>query len=723
MGDARESSRFLAAAEATVAVLAADGRLSSWIVARRRADRYVVLAAVDPRFGLAARGVEVAWDDTVCALVAAGVGEGHAAVLGDHAGYRDAPLATLMPGGGYVGHPLVDGDGVVVGSLCGFDDRPLDHPAALGALVSHHATVLSALLAAERDLEAAAACSRHVEFENLVDVLTGVGNRRAWDRAVETSEQRCRSHGDAAAMVLIDVDGLRTVNEGAGHDAGDSVLRAVAATLVRELAARPEATVARVSGDEFGILLHGAGHAEADEVGRAVAAVLEAQGLAVSVGTAQRHHQHGLAAARRTADAAVRAERHCPTRAARSTMVPVRAMSDEAERSIQRLLDALRDQLGMDVAFVGEWVDGERVFRHVSAAAPLRHQLLGTAQPLEDTVCLALVKDAELRALPDAGAHPATAGIPVVEDFGIGAHLGIPLQLRDGRLYGTLCCAALRPDPAVNPRDLAMLRVVAEAIKDRLEDEVAANERRTTVNRELDAVLFDGGPAIVFQPVVRVVDRAVVGYEALSRFDLALGPDPTAWFGAATELGRDVELELAAIARAVHEARQLGPGWLAVNASPSTLASSGLPVALAGAGRDIVIELTEHLALDDVASVEAAIIELRAAGHRIAVDDAGIGHSGLARIVALRPDQLKIDRFLVHGVAVDAVRRAAVRMLGEVAEALGAVALAEGIERVADLAVVEALGIELAQGYLLHRPAPVADLVDVGPCCARRPSR
>lgn len=60
MGDAGVSSRFLAAAEATVAVLAADGRLSSWIVARRRADRYVVLAAVDPRFGRAAPGVEVA---------------------------------------------------------------------------------------------------------------------------------------------------------------------------------------------------------------------------------------------------------------------------------------------------------------------------------------------------------------------------------------------------------------------------------------------------------------------------------------------------------------------------------------------------------------------------------------------------------------------------------------------------------------------------------------
>jgi len=711
MEDAPVSSRFLAAAEATVAVLAADGRLSSWIVTRRRADRDVVLAAVDPRFGLAAPGVEVAWEDTVCALVAAGVGEGHAAVLRDHRDYGEAPLATLMPGGGYVGHPLVDGDGVVIGSLCGFDDRPLDHPAALGALVGHHAALLSALLAAERDLEAAATRLSHVETENLVDALTGVGNRRAWDRAVDTSEQRCRSHGDDAAMVLVDVDGLRAVNEGAGRGAGDSVLRAVALTLVDELAAHREATVARISGDEFGILLHGAGHAEADELGRAIAAVMATQGLAVSVGAAHRHHRHGLTGARRTADAAVRTDRHGPARSARSTPVPVRAMSDEAERSIQRLLDALRDQSGMDVAFVGEWVDGERVFRHVSAAAPLRRQLLGTAHPLEDTVCLALVEDPDLGALPDAGAHPVTAGIAVVADFGIGAHLGIPLRLRDGHLYGTLCCAALHPDPAVSARDLAMLHIVAAAIEDRLEDEVAANLRRTVVNRAIDAVLVDGGPAIVFQPVVRMADRAVVGYEALSRFGLALGPDPTAWFGAATQMGRDIELELAAITRALTEARRLGPGWLAVNTSPATLASSGLPAALAGADRPVVVELTEHVALDDVAGVETAIAELRAAGHRISVDDAGIGHSGLARIVALRPDQLKIDRYLVDGVAVDPVRRAAVRLLGEVAEALGAVVVAEGIERAADLAVVEVLGIELAQGYLLHRPAPVGDLV------------
>jgi EAL domain-containing protein (putative c-di-GMP-specific phosphodiesterase class I) len=95
---------------------------------------------------------------------------------------------------------------------------------------------------------------------------------------------------------------------------------------------------------------------------------------------------------------------------------------------------------------------------------------------------------------------------------------------------------------------------------------------------------------------------------------------------------------------------------------------------------------------------------LRRRGLRIAVDDAGAGYSSLRHVLELRPDFIKIDRWLIDGIAHDHARRVAVGAFMSLARDLGSVVIAEGVEQAADLAAVRRLGLHAVQGYLLGRP-------------------
>ncbi len=112
--------------------------------------------------------------------------------------------------------------------------------------------VLTTVLGVEWEAEEHARRAVRAEDEALTDPLTGVANRRAWDRAVEAEERRLRRYGGQAAVIVVDVDDLRHVNATQGHLGGDLLLRMVAGTLVGT--SRESDTVARTGGDEFAVL-------------------------------------------------------------------------------------------------------------------------------------------------------------------------------------------------------------------------------------------------------------------------------------------------------------------------------------------------------------------------------------------------------------------------------------------------------------------------------------
>ena len=124
----------------------------------------------------------------------------------------------------------------------------------------------------------------------------------------------------------------------------------------------------------------------------------------------------------------------------------------------------------------------------------------------------------------------------------------------------------------------------------------------------------------------------------------------------------------------------------------------------------LVLELTEHEQVEDCAALNAALQPARARGLRLAVDDAGAGCASMRHWLLLQPDLLKLDVSLVRDVDADDTKRALCAAIITFAQNTGIRVVAEGVETEAELAVLRALGADYGQGYLLRRPAPLAEL-------------
>ena len=223
-----------------------------------------------------------------------------------------------------------------------------------------------------------------------------------------------------------------------------------------------------------------------------------------------------------------------------------------------------------------------------------------------------------------------------------------------------------------------------------------------------------GAVHAVYQPVVELSDRTVVGYEALARG----APDgaartPDALFAAARAAGQLAELDwscrLAAL-RGALEADLPETVALFVNVEPQAMQTAAPPGAqelLAEAGRlRVVMEITERALTEDPAGLLRAADAARARGWRVALDDVGADRASLALLPFLRPDVIKLDLRLVQAhTTVDTAE--IITAVNAEAERTGALVLAEGIETEDHAQLALMMGASLGQGWLFGRPAPL----------------
>ncbi len=212
----------------------------------------------------------------------------------------------------------------------------------------------------------------------------------------------------------------------------------------------------------------------------------------------------------------------------------------------------------------------------------------------------------------------------------------------------------------------------------------------------------------VFQPIVRIASGAIVGFEALTRFDD--NRPPAKWFvdSVAVDNGLDLDLEIATLHGAFAVAGDLPrDAFLSVNASARLiLERDRLRSVLDEAPeRAIVLELTERESVDDYEGLKES---LRAfPGVHLAVDDAGAGYSSLRHILALEPHFIKLDQTWVSGLDEDVARQVLVAGLAQFAAVTGGELIAEGIESEAERRAVAAAGATLGQGFLFGKPSPI----------------
>ena len=227
---------------------------------------------------------------------------------------------------------------------------------------------------------------------------------------------------------------------------------------------------------------------------------------------------------------------------------------------------------------------------------------------------------------------------------------------------------------------------------------------------DLEELLANDLIAAAYQPIADLRDRSVYAHEALARGPAGPLRTPGALFGAAARQGLLFPLDLACRTAAL---RRKPPGLLCLNVEPQSLLdpaftrglTAQMLLSLGVAPQEVIFEVTERIAISDYALFRRTLDHYRSQGYRIALDDVGAGYSNLRLVAEAQPEFLKIDMGLVQGLSQARPRRAAVSALARMAEELGALVIAEGIECEDDLVALQDIGVPLGQGFLLGRPA------------------
>ena len=219
----------------------------------------------------------------------------------------------------------------------------------------------------------------------------------------------------------------------------------------------------------------------------------------------------------------------------------------------------------------------------------------------------------------------------------------------------------------------------------------------------------------LFQPLIDLESRHVLGYEALARGPMGSALEsPAALFGAAWRAGRVAELDWVCRAAAFTAAGRCGlisPLTLFVNAGPVTLGVACpddlRPAIDLGQGRlRVVVEVTERAVAGDPARLLATVAQARRAGWGVALDDVGAAPASLAVLPFVRPDLIKLDMRLLQG-RTTAEAAHIVNTVRAQAERTDAVVIAEGIETIKHAREAAAAGATIGQGFLFGHPAPL----------------
>ena len=445
--------------------------------------------------------------------------------------------------------------------------------------------LIALLLVAVAGLYRSAERSRRNEHQAQHDLLTDLPNRRLFDHRLDEALRHAKRGRGRAAVMLVDLDRFKEINDTLGHHVGDGVLQAVGPRL--ETVLRSVDTIARLGGDEFAVLLPDVGDAEtAEHVARRLCAALERPivvdgfplEVRASVGVAL-YPDHGEQASMllQRADVAM----YTAKKAGGGAELFAPERHNDAHGRLSLLADL---RVALD--------EGDQLEVHYQPIADLR---TGRVRAVE-----ALVR----------WNHP---------------------QL--GHLAPEMFVPLSEQTELISPLTHAVLDAALATLKDL---HAAGHMVAASVNLAV-ANLYDNA-------FPREVDQLL-----------------TRW--------------------------RIAPAWLE-------------------------LEITEGTVMADPARAQVVLAELAAMGVKLAIDDFGTGYSSLVALKQLPVNQIKIDRSFIIDMATDGDDGVIVRSIVELARNLGLRVVAEGVETEAVCTWLGNLGCDLAQGFLLSRPLPNAELLE-----------
>jgi diguanylate cyclase (GGDEF)-like protein/PAS domain S-box-containing protein len=417
------------------------------------------------------------------------------------------------------------------------------------------------------------------------DSLTGLANRRLLVERLDQALQRAALDGRTHALIFVDVDRFKSINDSLGHVTGDEFLVAIAARLKGVVRARD--LLARFGGDEFVVLL------------RDVSGV------------------------------------------------------DEAVVAARRICAAVEQPMVLP--------NGYEMVATVS---------VGIALTAADTTADDVLRDADV-AMYEAKTRGGGGAYRVFDQASMGTRSSEKLQIE-------------------------------------------ADLRKGLDRHELE---------VHYQPLYSLDGQRIVGAEALVRWRHPVNGliPPMSFIPLAEETGLILPIGRYVLEQACRQVSSIRDRLrvdlpVSVNLSPRQFQESGLLSQVAAAldanglpPDALTFEITETMVMQDLSGAREVMKKLNRLGVRLAIDDFGTGHSSLAYLKQFPVHEVKVDRVFVQGVAHDPVDSAIVRAIIDLAQAMGINAVAEGVETLAQVSGLQALGCPVAQGFYFSRPLPAVD--------------
>jgi len=242
-------------------------------------------------------------------------------------------------------------------------------------------------------------------------------------------------------------------------------------------------------------------------------------------------------------------------------------------------------------------------------------------------------------------------------------------------------------------------KLIADQIRLYVESDRLVVKKRARIQRVIDEQAFTH----LFQPIWKLNENHVVGFECLTRFSAQPQRRPDVWFNEAATVNMGNALEVAAIVAALPTSEPLRKQcYISLNASPTAILSDGFFDTLESVDlHRIVLEVTEHTPVDNYDGLLKKLEPYRAQGLRLAVDDAGAGYASLKHVVQLHPDIIKLDMSLTRNIDSDPALRALASALIFFASETDAYIVAEGIETEREVETLRSLGVNYGPDIIM----------------------
>lgn len=347
--------------------------------------------------------------------------------------------------------------------------------------------------------------SRRVEEQKLHflasnDALTGLRNRSYFNTNLPEAMARSRRSDKSLALMYLDIDHFKSINDSLGHEAGDNLLKEFAIRLKSKL--READIVSRLGGDEFTVIIEGV--TAQDDAGKVASNIIQELNQGGWLGTSNLKITSSIGIAVydgraveadklvALADKAMYMAKHSGRNNFKILRFEdIEASIEEKARPgipagiintqnllnvqqkvegnfLQNTLSALRRHLDMDVAFISHFHDGVREFRVVDSKNQNPPIAVGDSGPLEDSYCQRVIDGRLPEIINDAFELPEAMNMEVTALVPVRAHMSVPIKLSDGKVYGTFCCFSYTPDQTLNERDISVMHVFADLISQHL---------------------------------------------------------------------------------------------------------------------------------------------------------------------------------------------------------------------------------------------------------------